>query len=161
MTYKPPQRVVDCTILTTAGFITASTHVLERGLVLEQLDSVDEFYKLTNASIVGVDTTVEFLALQRDSVVFWVPKAEADEMLQAPISPSQQDRVHVLFRGGVITGDLEWREGLRLSDFVTKQTGYLLLRDCKITMGHTAPREARAVIMNVNQIVGISTEDPR
>ena len=165
MSYKPPQRDIDCTVMTTAGLITAQVAVAEKGTVLEQLDSVPEFYKLTNASIVGVETTVDFLALQRDSVVFWVPKGEPDDRLHQPIKPAQRGRVYVLFRGGAIAGDLVWREGVRLSDFVTRQNGYIVLRDCTIALGHVrteAPdvRKTRAVVMNVNHIVGISDDDP-
>lgn len=159
--YRPPQRIIDCTILTTSGFITANLHILDKGLVVEQLDAVDEFYKLTNASLVGIETTVEFFALQRDAVIFWVPKGEPDEMLQHPITPPQQDRVHVLFPGGLMSGDLVWRKDVRLSDYVTKQDGYILLRDATIKMNNLgADRQVPAVVLNVNHIVGISTASP-
>lgn len=165
MTYKPPQRTVDCKIFTTAGFITAQAHILDRGMVVEQLEIVPEFYKLTQASLVGVETVVDFLALQRDAIVFWIPRGEADDMLQRTLEPGERRRIFVLFGGGVIEGDLEIRSGTRLSDFITKQSGYILLRNCVITMGNVfseaAPTErADAVIVNVNHVVGISDDQP-
>lgn len=161
--YKPPQRTVDCTILTTAGFITAELSILEKGLVVDQLEAVAEFYHLTHASLVGVDTKVEFLALQRNAILYWVPKGEPDDMLQRPIQPAQRERVFVLFDGGAVLGDLEWREHVPLSNFVTKQDGYMLLRDCEVMVGHAdrdKARRAAAVILNVNHVVGISTQNP-
>lgn len=160
-----PRRAVDMTVFTTAGFITCKLHILEKAMVVEQIEAVPEFYNLADASIVGVPNIVEYLALQRDAVVFWVPKGEADDMLHRAPSPATRVRVFVLIDGGVVSGDLELREGVALSTFVTKQTGYILLRNCEITMDTAhlkadQTHRAAAVILNINHIVGISTEAP-
>jgi hypothetical protein len=164
-TYKPRQRTVAATILTSAGWMTCKMHVLEKAHLLEQLESVSEFYKVTDASLVGIDTTVEFLALQRDSVELVVPQNEPEDLLAGPVHQSQSQRVFILFGNGVIRGTLEWRENVRLSDFVTRQDGFILLRDCQVEMGNLIAgnqqvEKAPAVFVNVNHIVGISETPP-
>jgi hypothetical protein len=163
--YKPRQRTVSATVLTTAGWLTCNFHVLEKATLLEQIDSVEEFYKVTDASVVGVDTTVEFLALQRDAIELIVPTNEPDGLLAATMPKSQTDEVFVLFDQGVLQGSLRWLENVRLSDFVKRQDGFILLRDCTIRLGHVLEgdfrvEEAPAALVNVNHIVGISETPP-
>jgi len=162
--YKPRQRIVPAHVLTTAGWMTAEFNVLEKGYLLEQLDSVDEFFSVTNASMVGFDTATEFLALQRDAIEIIVP-SEEPELLAAPMSDTKRDTVFVLFGGGVIRGDIEYRQNIRLSDFVKKQDGFILLRNCELQLGHLYAehkevKPAEAIIVNVNHIVGISVSEP-
>lgn len=163
--YKPQQRKVPATVLTTAGFIEATFHVTQRGALLEQLDTVEEFYSVTDASLAGVETRVDFLALGRDSLIFLVPRDEQGTLLTAPVHPQQTDRVFVLFEGGILSGNMEWREGVRLSDFVKRQDGFIALRDCQIVMGQllAEAKQMRAVaevVVHVNHIVGISEQAP-
>ena len=161
--YKPKQRTVAASVLTTAGWITGEFHILENGYLVEQLEAVDEFYKLTNASLIGIDTVVPFFALQRDSIELVVPIE--DKLLQRDLKDSRQETVHVMFDDGVIRGDLAWRQNIRLSDFVTRQSGFILLTNCEIQFGHVlhgekSVRHADAVVMNVRHVVGISEEAP-
>lgn len=106
------------------------------------------------------------VALQRDSVELIIPHENQGDLLAGPVAHAQTDQVFILFDDGVVRGTLEWRENVRLSDFVTRQDGFILLRDCTIELGHVltdeyAVKEASAVLMNVNHIVGISETTPR
>lgn len=162
--YRPKQRTVPAHVLTTAGWMTAEFNVLEKGYLLDQLETVDEFFSVTNASMVGFDTTTQFLALQRDAIELIVPRDDTS-LLSAPQTDTKQETVFVLFDGGVIRGDIEYRQNIRLSDFVKKQNGFILLRSCELHLGHVyAPekqvKSADAVILNVNRIVGISVSEP-
>lgn len=158
------KRIVPAQVLTTAGWMTMDFLVLERGYFHDLMESVPEFYTVRNASMIGIETTAEYFALQRDALVLVVPD-EDDGRLEAERRNTRTERVFVLLDSGIVEGDLEIQENIPLSHYVTRQDGLLLLRNCTLHLGalfdeQKAVRQFPVVIANVNRIVGISTSEP-
>lgn len=162
--YQPHQRQIDAQIYTTAGWMEGTFHFPKKSQLLEALNSQAEFYRLTDIRFLANKRELEFFALQRRSTVLVVPPPDETDlrMVKDEVWPI---RVYCLFDGGYVEGRVRLRKGVRVSDYLPKQDGFVLLEKCKLRLGDTTTEffveeEHEAVFVNAGRIVGISEESP-
>jgi hypothetical protein len=163
--YQPNQRQVSAQMYTTAGWLEGTFHFPKMSKLLEALNKEPEFYRLTDVSFLArQDRLLEFFALQRRATVLVVPpEGESDLWLQK--EQTRPTRVYCLFDGGYVEGRLRLRKGVRVSDYLPKQDGFVLLQNCKLRLGDLTTEffveeEHDAVFVNAGRVVGFSEEAP-
>lgn len=162
--YQPHQRQIAAQIFTTAGWMEGTFHFPKMSQLLEALNSQSEFYRLTDATFLANKRNLEFFALQRRSTVLVVPP-EGERNLRMENEETRPIRVYCLFDGGYVEGRLRLRKGVRVSDYLPREDGFVLLQNCKLRLGDTTTEffveeEHDAVFVNAGRIVGVSEESP-
>lgn len=140
-------------------------HVLRHAKFVEQLNAPNEFIKITDVSFVGKQREIPFFALQRDATTLIVPPATENDLILDKVEEQEAKHVFCVFVGGVISGTLLIRKGVRVSDFLVKQTGFVLLRRCKLRLGDLhdeffVEEEHPSIIVNSSNIIGVSEDEP-
>jgi hypothetical protein len=163
--YQPHQRQVTAQIYSTAGWLEGTFHLPKMSKLLEGLNKEPEFYRLTDVNFLArKGLQLEFFALQRRSTVLIVPPdGESDLRLQK--EETRPIRVYCLFEGGYVEGRMRLRKGVRVSDYLPKQDGFVLLENCKLRLGDITTdffveEEHDAVLINAGRVVGFSEESP-
>lgn len=128
--YQPNQRTITAQIYTTAGWLEGTFHFPKMSKLLEALTSQSEFYRLTDVTFLSQKKTIEFFALQRRSTVLVVPP-EGEKGLRVDREETRPIRVYCLFDGGFVEGRLRLRKGVRVSDYLPREDGFVLLQDCR------------------------------
>lgn len=164
MSYRPDQRQVPSQIMTKAGWLRATLHVPRASKLLLHLNAQPGFVRLTNVSFMGRQQEIPFMSIQRSSAILMVPSEEGEGLASEDTQLPEQ-RVFVLLEGGVLSGALRLRQGVRTSDFFAKQQGFVLLRDCQLQLGELnqeffVEESHPAVLVNASQIIAVSESDP-
>ena len=155
----PPQRSVDATIVTVGGPIRASFLVPAMRIFVEYLNHHQDFMKLKDVTLPGVEKVVPFFALQRDSVIFILPSG--NEAVAPPALREQRSvEVSCAIVGGAITGTLRLNQGVRVSDFLMQKAHFFPMFDCTSyirTGGQSkvTPGIAMALV-NSRRVIGIA-----
>lgn len=162
--YQPHQRQIPAQIYTTAGWMKGTFHFPKMSKLLEALGTQSEFYRLTDVTFLATKVDLEFFALQRRSTVLVVPPA-GEGNLRMDNEETRPIRVYCLFEGGYVEGRLRLRKGVRVSDYLPREDGFVLLQNCKLRLGDTTTQffveeEHDAVLVNAARIVGVSEESP-
>lgn len=145
--------------------MTATFHVLRQAKFVDQLNTPHAFFKLTDLSFVGKDREISFFALQREATTLIVPPTTENDLILDRVDEHDAHSVFCIFDGGVVSGKLLIRKGVRVSDFLIKQEGFVLLRRCKLRLGSLheeffVEEEHPSVIVNASKIIGFTEEDP-
>lgn len=159
MSYRPDQRQVKSRIMTPAGWLQGTLHVPRASKLVPYLNAQPDFLRMTDVSFLGRPNRIGFMSVQRRGMSILVPDAEEQDLAIVDESTLPQ-RVFVLLEAGVLAGSIRLRQGVRLSDFFSKQHGFILLHDCSLQVGEAGqPRvEERhpAVLVNSQCVVAVS-----
>ena len=134
-------------------------------MFVDQLDSASEFFRLTDVSFIGKERTMPFFALQKAATTIVIPPGKEGNLVRQVHEDQKAHRVHCIFDRGVVSGDLVIRSNIRVSDYLVKQQGFILLRRCRLRLGdlqdeffmeETHP----SIMVNAPRVFGFSEEDP-
>jgi hypothetical protein len=155
----PPQRSVDATIFTIAGPMRGAFLVPALRIFVEYLNYQQDFIKLKDVTLPGVEKTVPFFALQRDSVIFIIPSA-VDAIVPAGTREPRTASVSCAFPGGALSGSLHLPQGVRVSDFLLQKAYFFPMFDCTSYVragGQTkSTPDIRIALVNSRRMIGIS-----
>ncbi len=165
MSYSPDQRTIVSQILTTAGWVDGTFHILRHAKFVAQLNKEDEFLKITDVSFVGKKQKMPFFALQKDAAVLIVPPPTESDLILDTTEEKEAKHVFCVFEGGVISGTLMIRKGVRISDFLIKQKGFVLLKRCNLRLGDLheeffVDEDHPSIIVNSSKILGVTEDEP-
>lgn len=165
MGYAPDQRKIESQILTQAGWLTGTFHILRHAKFVDQLNTQNEFFKLTDVSFVGKQQTLPFFALQREATTIIIPPSTENDLILDKIEEQEAKHVFCIFDGGVISGTLLIRKGVRISDFLVKQRGFVLLRRCNLRLGSLhdeffVDENHPSIIVNSTKVLGVTEDEP-
>ncbi len=165
MAYQPDQRKITSQVLTTAGWLTGTFHVLRSAKFVEQLNVTNEFFRMTDVSFIGRDQVIEFFAVQRGSVTLIVPPTNERDLIIEGIEELVPHQVFMMFDQGYVEGRMMIRKGVRISDFLVRQSGFILLRRCTLYLGSLrdgffVEEQHPSIIVNASMIVGVSETSP-
>ncbi len=156
--YEPEQRKISAQILTRAGWLSGTFHVPLKQSMLEYLNHSDLFYKLTDVEL-PYGMSVEFFALQRNSVSLVVPLVEESELaLNHPTGDHVRREISCLLDSGALDATLGILKDIRVSDYLHTHAGFCVMRNCKTHGVDT--REAPIVLVNTDQMVGVTEPAP-
>lgn len=158
--YVPEQRAITCRILTFAGWIEGTFHVPAKNGFLEFLARDETMYRLTDVALPGQDRRHPFFALHRSAVVGVAPPAGEPVEVTLPPGKRVVHRVSWLLASGVVDGDVELLENVRVSDFVMHHTGFTPLRDATVLLknaeGGWDAEPLPAFAVQANRAIGVS-----
>lgn len=158
MAYHPPQRAVGAFILSLSRWIRATFHLPKLHAFEEHLARGRAFFSLTNVSL-GVGPPLEFLALRASAAHLVVPERADRELSLAPAPDVRPRDVSCYLEHVAVHGTLELLPGIRTSDFLAHQDGFILLRTCTIVpplQGRPEPHPV--VFVNARAIVAVADE---
>ena len=164
MHFAPPQREVDSTVFTQAGWMRGAFVVPNTRRLVEFANQPDDFFKLRDVQLPSVTGRAEFFALQRDSVVFVVPHDPKERAGFATLSGDRVERdVSCASESGIVSGVLYVPKGLRVSDYLIQRKRFFELFDCEYVVrgGEHFQRSEGVplILVNANRIIGVS--EPR
>lgn len=163
---EPPveRRAVPVRALTPSGWISGK--LIPPGIV-RLIDFIDneKFLRLTEVRFEGDQKEVAFLALRRDSIVLLA--IDSNENIESVETVGFQDehRVTCWIECGAILGVMLLRLGTRLSDYMIRHEGLVVLRECRYRIRNPMTMkveegESWALLLNPQKIVAI-TETPQ
>lgn len=150
--------------LTPSGWITGNLFVPGLIRLVDFIDN-EKILRLTEVQIEGDPQAREFLALRRDSVILLI--VEGNENLEAVETVGHQDehRVTCWINCGAVQGVLLLRLGTRLSDYLARHEGLVVVRECRYRIRNPMTMkveedEAWAILLNPEAVVAV-TEAPQ
>lgn len=155
----PPQKAVEASVFTSAGWMRGAFLVPALRIFAEYLNHQQEFLKVRNAILPGVDHPLPFFALRRDSIIFMVPSGE--DMIVSPEGrqPRSAD-ISCAFNSGAISGTLHLPQGVRVSDFLLQKAHFFPLFRCTayIRSGShlKATPDLQIALVNARNVIGVS-----
>lgn len=158
MAYHPPQRAVGAFILSLSRWIRATFHLPKLHAFEEYLARGRAFFPLTNVSL-GAGPPLEFLALRASAAHVVVPERADRELLLAPAPEVRPRGVSCYLEHVAVHGTLELLPGIRTSDFLAHQEGFIMLRACTLVpplQGRPEPHPI--VFVNARGIVAVAEE---
>lgn len=148
-------------ILTQAGWIVGKLHVTEGWRLVNFMNNVQEFFSLADVILEGRPKVIPLFTLHRSAIQFVV--VEDDEPLEPDPAPRNQieHAIQCLLQNGTLYGRVEIMRGVRLSDHLSRNGGFMLVRDAHFQLRN--PWEDRvidhreaAVLLNPHAVVGVS-----
>jgi hypothetical protein len=151
--YRPPQRTLPARILTPAGWISGTFHLAKLHSFLDFLNAATPFYTLTQVVLPAAKQPAPFVGLRRSAARLILPLCDEPELLLAPPATEvDEHRVHCLLEAGFLTGRLAVKKRLRISDFLSHQSGFMMLRDCALGEART---QVKLAFVNAQAVVGM------
>jgi hypothetical protein len=159
--YHPPQRAVGAFILSLGRWMRATFHLSKLHAFDEHLAHGRTFFSLTNVSL-GTGAPLEFLALRVSAAHLVVPEG-ADRELHLQAAPEARGRdVSCYLEHVAVHGSLALLPGIRTSDFLAHQEGFILLRNCRLVPPLPGrPEPLPIVFVNARAIVAVAEEGGR
>ncbi len=146
--------------ITPSGWISGKMSIPGLVRVVDYIDKEDVL-RLTEVEVEGDSQGSSFLALRRESVIFFI--IEGNENLESVESVGHQDehRVMCWFDGGAVQGVLLTRLGARISDYLARHEGLVVLRECRYRIRNPMTRkvedgESWAMLLNARAIVAVT-----
>lgn len=146
--------------LTPSGWITGKLFIPGLIRLVDFIDK-EKILRLTDAQIEGDALGTKFLALSRDSVILLM--VEANENLESVETLGHQDEhpVTCWIGCGAVQGVLLLRLGTRLSDYLARREGFVVVRECRYRIRNpltmkVEENESWALLLNSRSIVAVT-----
>ncbi len=143
--------------LTPSGWIKGNLFIPGLIRVVDFIDKED-MLRLTEVQIEGDTQGREFLVLRRDSIILLM--VEGNENLESVETVGYQDehRVTCWIECGAVQGVLLLRLGARMSDYLARHEGLVVVRECRYRIRNPLTMkveegESWAVLLNPQSIV--------
>lgn len=150
------RRKVSASILTEMGWLRGDIVLPRLNSLVDYLNTIDGYLKVTNVQLTGMENPLRFLALSQDAYTLIVPRSEDDRLGSGRVQPEQKATfVSCIFASGWISGALETSRLIRVSDFLTAENRYFALKDCTFVSGGSRSRIPLAIV-NGARLIGIS-----
>lgn len=154
-------RVVSARLFSDIGWIVADIHVPTQIRLIDYLSHENPFLSLTTAFLERRNKALDYFALRKSALSFMaVMDIEDLDSAKATGSKTTHNISCVLADGGV-TGDAEIQHGMRISDFLARHQGFLLMHDSHFRIQDPLTEEIRSetdttIILNSQKIIGLS-----
>lgn len=161
MAYHPPQRAIGALILSLSRWIRGRFHLPKLHAFEEHLARGRTFFSLTNVSL-GPGASLEFLALRASTAHIVVPEAPERELLLAAVPGTVPRDVTCYLEHVAVHGTIELLPGVRTSDFLAHQQGFITLRACRLVPALQGKVEPLPVVfVNGHAIVAVAEDEGR
>ncbi len=157
MAYRPDLRLVPSNISTRAGWFQGSFHVPARVALEDFLNKESASYNLTEVRY--RDHPIPFLSLQRRAIFLIVPAP--DPLLAKPPTTTQpliSTQCVFVTELAVIQAHIGLLRGIRVSDFVDRHKGFLLVHKATAFYPGAPPAVYEDVLINTERIIGVSDQ---
>lgn len=161
MAYHPPQRAVAAFVFSLDRWMLATFHLPKLHAFEEHLARDRAFFPLTNVSL-GQGPVMDFLALRASAAHLVVPEVAERELYLQPPAENRPRDVSCYLQHVAVHGTLELLPGVRTSDFLAHQHGFITLRACRIVPPLPGRPEPHPVVfVNAGAILALAEEGGR
>lgn len=153
-------RIVSARLFTDIGWIVADIHVPSSVRLIDYLAHENPFLSLTSAFLERRDSALDFFALRKSTLSF-LAVMDLEELASARSTGSQtRHNISCLVAEGGVTGDAEIHEGMRLSDYLARHRGFVLMYNSHFRIQDPLTHEVRSeadttIILNSQKIIGL------
>jgi hypothetical protein len=156
--YRPPQRVILARILTPTGWLRGSIHLPRLQSLADFLGHATPFLSLTGVSLPGSREELPYLAIRRSAALLILPACEEGSLLLGRDPPDMVAHdVCCVLQSGAIRGRLMLKPTLRVSDYLTRHEGLIVLREADIGPART---RVPVLLLNASALVALAEEPP-
>jgi hypothetical protein len=154
-------RLVPARIFTPAGWIVGKLHVAREWRMISYINRAPEFFSLADVILEGRPRVVPLFTLQRSAIEFIVVETEEDRAMDNAPRDQIEHAVSCLLQNGTLYGRIEIIRGVRLSDFLSKARGFVLVRDAHFQLRNpwdprTIDHREPVVLLNPSAVIGVS-----
>lgn len=159
MAYHPPQRAVGSCCFVSSRWIQGTFHLSKLHGFDDHLRKLRTFFPLTEVDL-GAGP-LPFLAVRASAIQAVAPTVREEELLLSPVAGAAPRAVSCYLDHLAIHGTLDLLAGVRTSDFLGHQDGFIPLRGCRVVPGAPGLPEPLAVVfVNARAIVAVAEEEP-
>ena len=157
----PAVSLIPARIFTSAGWIIGKLHVGAELSMVDFLNHTQEFFSLADVILEDRPKVIPLFTLRRSAIMFLV--VETNEGLEPALHPRNlvEHAISCLLQNGILYGRVNIMQGVRLSDHLSRKSGFVLVRDCHFRLQN--PWEDRiidhrepAVLLNPQAVIGVS-----
>lgn len=162
MSHQPATRKVPARLLTTAGWMRATIPLLPSESLTEHLEvgQGGRFLTVIEAELPGTGDRVNYLAVQRDSVLLVVPDMPGD-LERTPVGPLEEHPARFLLEHGFLVGSVRMVKGTRLSTFLAHHAGFFPIHDARHHRSLGAdPVHLEGALVNACRLVAVVDAAP-
>lgn len=154
-------RLVPARIFTQAGWIIGKLHVGAEWRMINFINNVPEFFSLADVILEGRPKVLSLFTLQRAAILFIVVETEPEKELGAAGRNVIEHPISCLLANGVLHGIISAPQGIRLSDYLSRQKGFILVKDVRFQLRNPWEKrmidhEEPLVLLNPQTVVGVS-----
>jgi hypothetical protein len=163
--FAPPAATVPVPSIlhTLGGLIQGTLHVPTLRDPQAFLDGCGDILRLTDVRLRGTNEAFPFLAFQKSAVLLILPMGET---YGQDLDPSRVPGLEVtcLLTRGRVHGELDVPAGMRTSDFLQRNRGFLELRNGRIGPGFRVNADSVGevamgrILVNAHNLIGITDE---
>ena len=153
--------LIPARIFTPAGWIVGKLHVGGERSMVDFLDHSQEFFSLADVVLEGRPKVIPLFTLQRSAILFLI--VETEEGLEPALLPRNlvEHAISCLLANGTLYGRVKITRGLRLSDYLSRKSGFVLVRDCHFRLQNpweerTIDHRESSVLLNPQAVIGVS-----
>jgi hypothetical protein len=148
-------------MMTSAGWMEGSLHVPKLQYLVDYVDAVGEFLRLSDARMPNASAATPFFAIQKSAISFITPLDEITANDARPFtSATKPHSVACLLEHGIVQGTIHSLVGVRLSDFLTSKSVFFPLHGCEFRsafqLGEAAGDQFRLALVNRARMIGVS-----
>jgi len=154
-------RLVPTRIFTQAGWIVGKLHVAAEWRMINFINNMPEFFSLADVILEGRPKLIPLFTLQRSTIQFVVVEVEPEKEVDTSTRNQVDHPVSCLLQNGVLHGVVSVLRGVRLSDHLSRQKGFVLVKEAHFQLRN--PWEKRVidhreplVLLNPHAVVGVS-----
>lgn len=156
--YHPPQRAVSALVLSVSRWLRATFHLPQRHAFDDHLGKGRSFYPLTDVAFTA-EAQLPFLALRASAVHVVVPEVPEDALLLSSHAGAMPRDVSCYLENLAVHGRLDLLPGVRTSDYLAHQEGFITLRGCRIVPAVPGLQEPVPVVfVNALAVIGVAEE---
>lgn len=153
--------VVPVQVLTKPGWIIGKAHIRKGWNLLSLFDGSKEYISLTDVILEGRPKVIPLFSLHRSAILFVNPE---NKEIHLSVTESRNRVVHpvsFLLANGSVYGMVELATGVRISTYLSNQTGFILVHDCHYRIYHSGQQHVvdhkePTLLLNPGAIIGVS-----
>ena len=154
-------RLVPARIFTQAGWIIGKLHVAAEWRMINFINNVPEFFSLADVILEGRPKVIPLFTLQRAAIQFIVVETPLEKEIDPGMRNQIEHAVSCLLVNGVLHGVISVLQGVRLSDHLSRQEGFVMVKDVRFQLRNPWEKrmidhEEPLVLLNPQAVVGVS-----
>jgi hypothetical protein len=156
-----PFIAVPVQVFTPSGWIVGKVHIQQGWNILTVLEHSSEYITMTDVILEGRPKVIPLFTLRKHAILFMKVETHVNSpALQGPRNRVEHSVSFVLHNGSIY-GKVELPMGVRLSDFLSRHKGFILMQDChyrihnpweKRVLDHTEGQ----ILVNPDAVIGAS-----
>ena len=160
--YRPEKRTVTVRVLTDGGWLTGAISTPPNRSLAESLAQAPTLLSMADVWLPGQDFNLPFFALRARSVhLILLENGEEIQEVSGTIVRAAPQEVVVLVENSIVSGIAMVPQNLRVSDYFSRQRGFVRLTRATLRMPEPGGRQAvlrqcPEILVNAERMVGVA-----